>query len=93
MFLAIGRSHKFCVNAERCDPSDNTCFLFVLSGMAAVPPPIVQGATIPLIPEKKAENGIESESGNTGTRRDTARTPILIDISGRGSSFNLLDIL
>lgn len=60
-------------------------FPYCFSGMAAVHPPIVQGATIPLIPEKMAENGIESEKGNIGTRRGTARTPTLIGIRGRGS--------
>lgn len=90
MFSVVGRSNKLYINIKRGDISDETCFLFVLSGMAAVHPPIVQGATIPLIPEKKVENGIESERGNTGTRKGTARTPILIDIRGRGSPFNLL---
>lgn len=60
---------------------------FVLSGMAAVHPPIARDATIPLILEKKVENGIETENGNIGTRRGTARTPILIGIRGRGSAF------
>lgn len=60
---------------------------FVLSGMAAVHPPIARDATIPLILEKKVENGIETENGNIGTRRGIARTPILIGIRGRGSAF------
>lgn len=59
--------------------------------MAAAHPPIVQDATIPLIPEKTAENGIgiESEKGNIGTRRGTARTPTPIGIRGRGSVLTL----
>lgn len=70
-----------------CDLAVKTCFLFVISGTAVAHPPIVRDATIPLIQGKRAENGIESERGNTGTRSGTARTPILIGIRGRGSFF------
>lgn len=70
-------------------PVRQNLFPFVFSGTAAVHPPIAQDATIPLIPEKTAENGIESESGNIGTRRGTARTPTPIGIRGRGSVLTL----
>lgn len=55
--------------------------------MEAVHPPIVQGAAVPLVPEKKAvENGIvrESERGSIDTRTDIAHAPTLTGAKERG---------
>lgn len=54
------------------------------TGMEAARPPIAQDVTAPLVPEKKAEIGIEIERGNIDTRTGTARAPTLTGTKGRG---------
>ncbi len=58
--------------------------------MEAVLPPIVRGATAPLVPEKKVEIGIVRERGNIDTRTDIAPAPTLTGTKGRGVAFILL---
>ena len=58
----------------------------IFLGMEAARPPIVQDVTAPLIPEKKAEIGIEIERGNIGIRTGTARAPTLTGTKGRGGA-------
>lgn len=57
--------------------------------MVAVRLLIALGVTAPLAPEKKVENGIESERGrgNIATRTDIAHALTLTDVKGRGVAF------
>lgn len=53
------------------------------TGMEAARPPIDQGVTARLIPEKKVAIGIVRERGNIDTRKDIAHAPTLTDTKGR----------
>lgn len=55
--------------------------------MEAVRLPIAQGATAPLVPEKKVEIGIVTERGNIDTRTGIAHAPTLTGAKGRGAAF------
>lgn len=59
----------------------------IYPGMEAVRPPIVQGATTPLAPEKKVGNGIGRGRGNIDTRIDIAHAPTHTDAKRKGADF------